>query len=552
MAQTLGERIADYRKQKNLTQEQLASAMGVSSQAVSKWENDLSCPDIHLLPQLAQFFDISVDALLSGAEALQEEVLQEEAALPEEEPLAAAEEQAAKQTNFFVRHKRALLRTLVSLVSLAVIFALLAAFVNNQIAPLKDPEGPQEALFTKHVPTTYPYVFVHGLNGWGEKSNSLLPVNYWGGGTSDLMAWLKEQGYTCCAPSGSPAASAWDRACELYGALTGTTVDYGEAHAKQFGHPRYGEAYTEALVPQWGEEDAHGSLIKINLIGHSFGGASSRMLSELLANGDKAEQEASGEGCSPLFEGGKAEWVYSVTALAAPHNGTTLLYTVGGGEKLIGSLMQGLGFLRETNIGKALEGALGNFGVSADSLLEGQSLDDIIKLSATKDNAYYDLTLHGAKELNERIHTLPQAYYFSLPVDGTKDSGSRRVGTDEMMLPLRVPAAMMGAYSVNKQTDIPIDSSWLPNDGLVNTVSETAPSNAEQIPFDETTLAKGQWMVYPTLRGDHGTPIGLMQTEQWTHEFYQTQMERIDSLSRVDTVSPLQRTLYRWYQWFVD
>ena len=63
---TLGQRIALLRRQKDMTQETLAEALGVSAQAVSKWENDASCPDILLLPQLARLLDVSVDALLSG------------------------------------------------------------------------------------------------------------------------------------------------------------------------------------------------------------------------------------------------------------------------------------------------------------------------------------------------------------------------------------------------------------------------------------------------------------------------------------------------------
>ncbi len=63
---TLGKRIAQLRKEKNMTQEELAEQMGVSPQAVSKWENDQTCPDITLLPALAKLFDTTVDALLSG------------------------------------------------------------------------------------------------------------------------------------------------------------------------------------------------------------------------------------------------------------------------------------------------------------------------------------------------------------------------------------------------------------------------------------------------------------------------------------------------------
>lgn len=64
MEQTIGKRIAEHRKKLGLTQDQLAEKLGVTAQAVSKWENDQSCPDITALPQLADIFSTSVDALL--------------------------------------------------------------------------------------------------------------------------------------------------------------------------------------------------------------------------------------------------------------------------------------------------------------------------------------------------------------------------------------------------------------------------------------------------------------------------------------------------------
>ena len=66
MNETLGKRIARLRKDKGMSQETLAEKIGVSSQAVSKWENDLSCPDISLLPQLARLLGVTADELLTG------------------------------------------------------------------------------------------------------------------------------------------------------------------------------------------------------------------------------------------------------------------------------------------------------------------------------------------------------------------------------------------------------------------------------------------------------------------------------------------------------
>lgn len=60
----ISEQIAFLRKQKGLTQEELAGELGVTNQAVSKWESAQCCPDIQLLPDIAKVFDVSVDELL--------------------------------------------------------------------------------------------------------------------------------------------------------------------------------------------------------------------------------------------------------------------------------------------------------------------------------------------------------------------------------------------------------------------------------------------------------------------------------------------------------
>ena len=68
MDMTLGKRIGQLRRKKGITQEELAGSMGVSAQAVSKWENDQTCPDINLLPKLAKHLDTTVDYLLGMKE----------------------------------------------------------------------------------------------------------------------------------------------------------------------------------------------------------------------------------------------------------------------------------------------------------------------------------------------------------------------------------------------------------------------------------------------------------------------------------------------------
>ena len=63
---TIGKNIAELRKNRGMTQEQLAEILGVSAQSVSKWENDTTMPDIMLLPAISGCFGISVDELYGG------------------------------------------------------------------------------------------------------------------------------------------------------------------------------------------------------------------------------------------------------------------------------------------------------------------------------------------------------------------------------------------------------------------------------------------------------------------------------------------------------
>ena len=65
----MGARILRRRKEKGLTQEALANQLGVSNQAVSKWEGDVCCPDLQLLPLLADTLELSLDELF-GRESM--------------------------------------------------------------------------------------------------------------------------------------------------------------------------------------------------------------------------------------------------------------------------------------------------------------------------------------------------------------------------------------------------------------------------------------------------------------------------------------------------
>lgn len=75
---TLGEKIKDLRKKANITQEELAEKIGVSRQAVTKWESDIGLPDIENLKAIATLFNISIDELLDYKKEILGDIVLEE------------------------------------------------------------------------------------------------------------------------------------------------------------------------------------------------------------------------------------------------------------------------------------------------------------------------------------------------------------------------------------------------------------------------------------------------------------------------------------------
>jgi len=396
-------------------------------------------------------------------------------------------------------------------ISLITAAALFAAIVFLPGCNWFNPEPPG-------VPTTYPYVFVHGLNGFGDDTGS--PVSYWGATGGPLLPALAEQGAMCFAPSVNPVGSAWDRACELYAALAGGVVDYGAAHSAACGHERYGKDCGDPLFPDWGTVDANGNLRKVNLIAHSFGGATARLLCALLHNG-APEERAAGADCSPLFAGGKGDWVFSLTCVAAPHNGVSLL-TLADVNPIIAGLASLLGSAN-------LDGILSGLGFTWG----GMGIGEVLRAAKTMDTAYYDLSLTGAREVNRITNSLcPETYLFSYPVAGTDENGKP---TDDMTTLYKPLGMLIGGFTSPENG---IDDTWRQNDCLVNTISATAPfdePHTEVVYPDALTpdsLRPAIWYVMPTTRGDHGSVIGLGRELEETAAFYTKMITRIDWLSK--------------------
>lgn len=389
----------------------------------------------------------------------------------------------------------------------------------------------------------YPVIFVHGLNGWGDdvKINDILP--YWGGTTGDITDYLASQGVESYSVSVGAFSSTWDRACEVYAQLTGTTVDYGEAHSSEHSHSRYGRTYDTPLVPDWGKNDGNGNIQKVHLVGHSFGGETVRLLTYLLSNGSSDEVAASGENVSPLFTGSKSNYIASVTTISSPHNSSTLYYTM---QKLYIldlylAVVSSVSFVTgNTPFVKVFDPHLEQFGISnPDGSLGSvsQILNGINVFVSGTDNAVYDLTPQGSCELNELIGLQEDIYYFSYACSTTYETPVSnttvelpKADTNPILLLSSVVISLTSRFIDDEQLGIEYDNSWDSNDGLVNTVSELHPNSDEWVEFDENNIQPGVWNVMPVFSGDHGKVIGLQADEKETHDFYMNLVNMLYSL----------------------
>ena len=386
-----------------------------------------------------------------------------------------------------------------------------------------------------------PFIFIHGLNGWGkdEGIDGILP--YWGATTGNLMDYLQEKGYECYSCSVGPMNSSWDRACELYAELTGTTVDYGEAHAKEHNHSRYGRAYTEALVPNWGQQTADG-IQKIHLIGHSFGGTTARTLAQLLLEGSEAERAATpAEELSPLFQGGKGDWVKSITTLCTPHNSSTFFYPL----YYTGLLQIGifLCFLYAAVAGRIpalsnlVDFHLEQFGLTnspgrRDALPFAQAFAKIFFSNAT-DYAHIDLLPKNAEKTNAWLDINPDIYYFSYSYSTTKPVGSTGLQAPSLKTNpvLSLTAFLMGVMpSFVDKDGYPVTAESRANDGMVTVVSAQYPWDEPHAEFNANRIEKGVWQVMPLREGDHGTAIGLLADADVTHALYDEIAQRLTAL----------------------
>lgn len=409
----------------------------------------------------------------------------------------------------------------IGVVIISLVFAMgapLNVFANNS------PENTPSA-------NNYPIILVHGLAGWGD--DEMLGINYWGG-KNRISSLLNRNGHETYTATVGPISSNWDRAVELYYYIKGGTVDYGAAHAAEYGHERFGRTFP-GLYPEWDGER------KIHLVGHSMGGQTIRVLNELLVNGSIKEQqyqsETSNEELSPLFSGGH-KWIHSISSIATPHNGSTFA----DHKQLvpfIKDLVVSLAALSGTN---SFDNIVYDFKVDQWGLKRkfGERLsvyrDRVLnsEVLKSKDISVYDLTTKGAEELNEWVQTQPDTYHFSYTGNATYRLLSGRYYPMLTMNPLMAGASKhMGSYTRSHTSPI-ITNEWWPNDGLVNVVSSKYPFNQPNKPFD-SNIAKGEWNYHRTNQTwDHLDFIGLSLSHavgiRETNSFYLNMADKLKRL----------------------
>lgn len=438
---------------------------------------------------------------------------------------------------------------------------------------------------TESVNNDYPIVLVHGFLGWGR--DEMFGLKYWGGGlgsggSRDLQEVLKANGHTTYTAAVGPFSSIRDRATELFYQIKGGCVDYGPYHSthllKLDGTPdsrtlirkldggtapdstqRPRKCWASdpannpnndplALYPQWGTPDpVTGKIRKIHLIGHSLGAPTIRALVHMLREGmpeetatDTALWDESVQ--TNPYTGGK-NWVASLTSVTGGQQGISL-GAIPPADFLF-KLTNGA--VQATAVGAGLTGSpnpvydlkLEQWGIQRSP---GESFSAYFErtrnspiFSESRNTATWEVAPDGGiKDWNARIRTYGDIYYYSYAAQSTWRgwlTGRHYpiLATNLIMQPVSL---IVGSYTANEPGKTVIDSSYWPNDGVLNTRSQREPEGAPWRDFDGTSLA-GTWNYMGILQGwDHADATGLL-SEKSAHAIntlYLDQAKRLHAL----------------------
>jgi triacylglycerol lipase len=315
-----------------------------------------------------------------------------------------------------------------------------------------------------------------------------------------------------------PFSSNWDRACELFAQIKGGRVDYGQAHANEFGHARYGRTFS-GMYPQWGEINPQtGQVNKLHLVAHSLGGPTVRQLAQLLEHGSASEQTATTQNqLSPLFAGGKTGWIDSITTISSMHNGASAAFLTK--NLLPNSLFSFLATTMGDNQLLDYDFMLDQWGLTrqpGESLAAFQARVASNKFNTTTDAAGANVAPDFMVDtFNPSVKAQADIFYFSVGTLATHTGLlDRQIQVpDVTMIPILLPTGIfMGKFTQNQPGHVTIDSTWFPNDGLVNTNSMGGPTlNTTDVvvPYSGNPR-RGQWNNIGVLNGfDHLDIIGI-------------------------------------------
>lgn len=405
--------------------------------------------------------------------------------------------------------------------TLAVILALV--LLMTALPVFSFAQGENEELTQAAKSNDYPIILIHGLGGWGYYDHATESYPYWGAGAGmsegdgDFVKFLRDNGYEAYAVSVGPVSSAWDRVCEIYAQLTGTVVDYGEAHSKEHNHARYGRSFegNPLMGEVWNMSEP------LNLIGHSFGGPASRLFASLMAYGDEAEIAATGEETSPLFKGGHSKAVHSVITLSGCHNGSQIANLIVDTVVplfAIAVMVNLMCAFSDKPIGFNSDLGLSHFGLTPEGGTGRVkfSLKNIINFMKAKDNAGVDLTVGGSQELNEKIKMSPDTYYYSISGSVTEENEKGYQQQTHDTAPIFQMTTWMLMQSQGLTIDgIKMDKNWANNDGMVPLASALYPLDEADNAFSYEEAAQkgaikpGSWYYLETIYGmDHGDYCG--------------------------------------------
>ena len=342
-----------------------------------------------------------------------------------------------------------------------------------------------------------PIILIHGFLGWGRDE---LPKYYYWGGKIDLEQMLKDAGHEVYTVSVGPISSNMDRAIETFYQIKGGQLDYGIIRSDSLGIiQKPAGKYYEGLYPQWSEKNP------IHIIGHSQGGQTARMLETLLKTHLNNEESIL---LSKIHNG----WIKSITTIATPHNGSTLVPIMINIFPFALDLAPWLGGIDIASINNLYSFDLEHWGVEKqddESLFQYYQRIGNSSLAESKNLCSWDLSIEGSLKFNQNYKTDLNVYYFSFATSATKKYLRNKYHKPDnfMSLHLRPTSRLMGKYKnvINYQ--------WYENDGICNTISMDGPTGSTIIKFDGYPK-KGVWQTMEKLKMDHQAVVGHLSTKR--------------------------------------